>query len=356
MPRWVSGGMINFPLPIITFGLALVAAVLVARLELGKVVGRWFFVAFFVLVAVGSFLVGLRFGYGIEGLIPIQRSLPFLAGPLLYLGFVSFTEGGTHMARRTAAHLGFAVALMVVPSVLFKQFFGWEALIGVSYLIYLVALFWMWRKGPNHVTRAPIEQAEALRRWMLWAVLFLLAFFVMDGAIAISFALRRVEDAVTLISYGSVVMFGLILAIIVAVPRFAARGGQSQTAVENPSDETGLAATADAFLGETQLYLDTELTVDRLAKRLHVPARALSAAINQSKGMNVSQYVNDHRLAHAAQMLVATRDSVSVVMEQSGFLTRSNFYREFQRKYGQSPASYRKSQSIAGVSPAPEGR
>ena len=35
-------------------------------------------------------------------------------------------------------------------------------------------------------------------------------------------------------------------------------------------------------------------------------------------------------------------DSVTKIAAESGFLTRSNFYREFQRVYDQSPTEYRK--------------
>lgn len=115
-------------------------------------------------------------------------------------------------------------------------------------------------------------------------------------------------------------------------------------AVVKPSpdaDGAALEARARQVLMETKLFLDTDLTVDRLAKRLVVPSRALSLAINQTKGMNVSQYVNDFRLDHAAALLADGQGSVAEVMEQSGFLTRSNFYREFQRRFGKTPAAYR---------------
>jgi len=87
--------------------------------------------------------------------------------------------------------------------------------------------------------------------------------------------------------------------------------------------------------------LDPELSVQRLAKRMHLPVRSLSAAINQSQGMNVSQYVNSFRLEHAAGLLRDSSDSVIEIMSASGFLTRSNFYREFQRVYGQTPSEFR---------------
>ena len=63
------------------------------------------------------------------------------------------------------------------------------------------------------------------------------------------------------------------------------------------------------------------------------------------RGVNVSQYVNALRLEHAADLLSSSDESVATIMTRSGFLTRSNFYREFQRRYGQTPAAYRSSVS-----------
>ncbi|WP_293451879.1 helix-turn-helix transcriptional regulator, partial [Planktotalea sp.] len=106
-------------------------------------------------------------------------------------------------------------------------------------------------------------------------------------------------------------------------------------------DNVRLEQDARALLISTQLYLEPDLSVQRLSRRLHVTVRALSVAINRTQDMNVSQYVNYFRMEHAADLLLGTDQSVAKVMAQSGFLTRSSFYREFQRVYGCSPAAYR---------------
>lgn len=62
--------------------------------------------------------------------------------------------------------------------------------------------------------------------------------------------------------------------------------------------------------------------------------------------MNVSQFVNQVRLAEAARLLMSTDETVAKIMEQVGFLTRSNFYREFRKVYGEAPASFRKKLSL----------
>ena len=141
-------------------------------------------------------------------------------------------------------------------------------------------------------------------------------------------------------------MFLELIAVIVAVSKRGGRMTAPVTVARTTSDPEAeaLEARARTLLTESRLFLDTDLTVDRLAKRLTVPSRALSLAINQTKGVNVSQYVNDFRLDHAAALLVEGQGSVAEVMEQSGFLTRSNFYREFQRRFGVTPAAYREAE------------
>ncbi|WP_377845214.1 helix-turn-helix domain-containing protein [Bosea sp. UC22_33] len=57
-------------------------------------------------------------------------------------------------------------------------------------------------------------------------------------------------------------------------------------------------------------------------------------------GKNVSQYINDFRVAEACRLLPAKR-SVTMAMLEAGFQTKSNFNREFRRVTGLSPAAWR---------------
>ncbi len=339
--------MLALPLPILTFAVSLIACVLVWRLELGNRAARAFFALYFLLIAVGTLLVGLRYGYGFEGLLVVQRTIPLFVGPAIYLAFCALTKPPERLRRHAIWHLGAATLAGVLPQVFLQFRAGYDLTILASYLFYCVALVWLWRKGPDAFTHAPLRMVASLRVWMLWAAGMLAVMLVFDAVIAISFALSRFEDAVWLISLGSVVSIGsLMLAIIVFASRSAPQPpAPSQPLAPEAEEGTDLERSANELLTQTKLYLETDLTLERLAKRLHVPTRALSEAINQSQGINVSQYVNGYRLKHAATLLETTDWSASRVLEQSGFLTRSNFYREFERVYAQSPLEYRKAKA-----------
>jgi len=328
--------MTALPLPIVTFVLAVVAGALVARRSFGVAAARVLFVAFFAVMACGSLMVGLRFGYGVEALVPVQRVLPLFGGPILYLGFAVLSVPQARARRRMAIHLGAAVALAVLLHLLAARFIGTDAILAASSLVYGVLIFGLWARGPNHLRRARLEAVPGLRVGMLVSAGFLVVTALLDSAIALSFALQGEGAAMQLISVASTVLALGMAALIYVL-------GRGRAAPVEPRAERagGREPEIRAMLEETRLYLDTDLTVERLAKRMQWPVRQVSSAINEETGLNVSQYINQYRLEHAARLLAESRESVAKVMEASGFLTRSNFYREFQRVYGQSPAAYR---------------
>lgn len=93
------------------------------------------------------------------------------------------------------------------------------------------------------------------------------------------------------------------------------------------------------YMAEQRPYLDPDLTLARLSRKLGVPAKTLSGVINRETGNNVSRYVNDARIA-AAQAALVAGESVTEAMLSSGFNTKSNFNREFLRITGTSPSRW----------------
>lgn len=337
--------MLVLPLPMLSFLLATTACVLAWKLDLGLRIARDLFVTFFAVIAAGSLMVGLRFGYGIDALIPIQRMVPLFVGPLLYLGFAVLALSQPWRIRLTILHLAVAFLLAIAVPATLGRITDMDTIIAASYCFYILLILRLWWHGPNHLRFARLEFAVGLRHWMLAACAFLLVFLLIDAAIALSFIRHQDATAVRLISYGSLILIlALVTSIVIVARKTANRHNRSAPPIADP-EAVNVEIKAREFLEKSRLYLDTDLSVERLAKRLHLPVRVLSSAINQTRGQNISQYVNEFRLAHAAQLLRSTNLSVAKVMEQSGFLTRSNFYREFQRGFDMSPAEFRRQNS-----------
>ncbi|OED50192.1 hypothetical protein AB838_03675 [Rhodobacteraceae bacterium (ex Bugula neritina AB1)] len=341
-----SSAMLTFPLPVMTAALCSALAVLVWRAELGCRRANLLFVAFFGLSAVSSLLVGLRFGYGLSPLIPLQRILPLYFGPFLYLGFAALLPDASGFLRRALRHLAAPVAALALFWLLVADMRQLDWLISASYFAYAAALLRLWRKGPDALAQARLDRAGLLHRWMLRAVGLLVFVLLLDTAIAADFALFGGSHVPALISAGTVPLLVMLLVLLSVLPAVFSAPGRAAAAAA-PAGRV----TADTeerlrhLLQEEQLFLDPDLSVQRLAKRLHIPARELSAAVNRTQGQNVSQYVNRFRLAHAAGLLESSDRSVTDIAAGSGFLSRSNFYRAFQRVYGETPSQYRKSRA-----------
>ncbi|MBQ7036629.1 MAG: helix-turn-helix domain-containing protein [Clostridia bacterium] len=68
----------------------------------------------------------------------------------------------------------------------------------------------------------------------------------------------------------------------------------------------------------------------------------ISRSFGKHFGMTVSAFVNEQRLNYSANLLLNTNLPVLDICYTAGFQSVSWFYRTFQRKYGQSPAAFRK--------------
>jgi AraC-like DNA-binding protein len=118
----------------------------------------------------------------------------------------------------------------------------------------------------------------------------------------------------------------------------------------DPVEDIELLARLERLMAEHSLYLDADLTLAKLARKLIVPAKQLSTAINRSRGENVSRYVNRFRIEHACRLL-QEGVSVTVAVFDSGFNTKSNFNREFLRLKQMTPSQWLASQQDNRVAP-----
>jgi AraC-like DNA-binding protein len=90
-------------------------------------------------------------------------------------------------------------------------------------------------------------------------------------------------------------------------------------------------------------FLDCELSLDDLARRLGVRARDLSQLSSRRYRMTMPALLNQWRLEEAARMLADPNNTapVTTIMYDAGFGSKSSFQREFQKRFGVSPTAYR---------------
>ncbi len=331
--------MISVPLPLFLTGLAALFGAMVLTRAWLPGPAKTLFALLAALIMVETLLVALRFAYDVQSVLVIQRLLPFWIGPLLYLGYLALSDRAAGLQPAVLLHLGLAASLVMLVVALPNILIALDVMIGLSYAVYAVLLLQLWRGGPDRLSQLGLAHLAFMRRMMLVGAGLLGMTLAMDTLIALDFARNEGANVGRLLSLASL----FLIVMLGAAAVFSLRG-KPAAGIGDParSEDAALARTVEAFLHESRLFVDPQLSLTRLARRLGVTDRALSEAINRSSGKNVSQFINEFRVAEAARLLHDTNDAVGAVGEAAGFLTRSNFYAEFNRVMGQSPGAYRK--------------
>ena len=97
------------------------------------------------------------------------------------------------------------------------------------------------------------------------------------------------------------------------------------------------------LMEKEKLYLDDQLSLQKLAASLDITSHQLSRILNTRMGLNYNNYVNGYRVQEAMDMLLhdPARSVLSIAYD-AGFNSKSAFYDAFTRINGCSPVEYRK--------------
>ena len=107
------------------------------------------------------------------------------------------------------------------------------------------------------------------------------------------------------------------------------------------ADKTILTAITDIILAN----LDKEsLNADFIADALSISKVQLYRKLKATVDMTTTEYIRSVRLEQAQHLLKTGNLSVQEVMYACGFVTKTYFYREFQKKYGVTPGEFRRNQ------------
>lgn len=342
------------PIPAFT---AIVLAYLAVRTL--RTEGRPLLIAFLAACAVQSLLVALVIGYDVALLRPL---LPITATAIPPLAWITFQDALISRLRpSTVIWHGAAPAFT-----LFCRVFAPETTDFVVLLVFAgyggAILFVVHSAADMPLARLDAGQVPKT----LWQVLgwALIASAISDLLIVVALATGNAEWTGWLIAFSSSLVL-VLLGLISGNPSAAGVATVDQAAEAAPpppetsEEDLEVMNALEAFLKRDPLHLDPNLTLSRLARRMHVPEKRLSTAVNRATGANVSRYINRWRIRHACQR-IENGATVTDAMLESGFNTKSNFNREFLRETGMSPSRWKRESgsgsNVANLSEAGRGQ
>lgn len=98
------------------------------------------------------------------------------------------------------------------------------------------------------------------------------------------------------------------------------------------------------FMEENKPYLESHITVERLANKLNVSPKLLSSTINSQLHVNFFELIGNYRVAEAKKRLVDSelrQKPISEIMKSCGFNSKSVFNQAFKKSVGVTPSHYR---------------
>jgi len=101
------------------------------------------------------------------------------------------------------------------------------------------------------------------------------------------------------------------------------------------------------LMSEQSLFLESDLSMPKLADALTTSPNYLSQTLNTYIKMNFFDYINSQRIIYAKSLLndeSKKHMSVIDVAMASAFNSKSAFYTAFKKHVGLTPAQYRKNE------------
>ena len=331
--------MLFIPLPFVVAILLVVLFVAVRTRDAGTAPNLPF-QALILLSALQSTLSGLRWGYAVQPIMYVMPVAAAMVPPLAYLGV-------SRLARKSALSSLQQICLHALPAGLIIVLIAiWRDAIDIAIVLvdigYAAAILLLMRSGTDALRLAPFENAVPTYRAILFAAGALILSAAVDIFIWLDFAWAAGEYALKVITFGNLVGLAILAIATAAASRSHAPNDKVET-VQPPEilQDTQTLDALQALMKDRHAYRDVDLNLDRLARKLAIPARQISVAINRATGKNVSQYVNEYRIAEACTLLVQTEKPVTEIMFDVGFQTKSNFNREFRRVTDTTPLEWR---------------
>lgn len=348
--------MIFIPLP---FVLTILLAILLLQLFRKREAGSRTDLLFIALIAtymLRSVILGLRWGYDMIAVMPVQIMLASIIAGLSYLSFSSLTDQTNTKALLPQKIWPHFLPVLVVLGIMFFRHDLAGLAIMVIFLVYGVALLRLASAGPDVLITTRLDGALRSYRAMQITGLMLIGSVIVDVLINLDYSWSGGRYSPSIIVVTNIIsLFVLGAAAAVALDNRTTADEDEQDdgrAVSAPSEAVlstdqhmAIVAELDVLMREKQLYKDMELNLKRIAQRLRRPSRHVSEAVNRCRGISVSVYVNNFRVEEACRLLRETDEPVTQITFASGFLTKSNFNREFLRVTGMSPKAFRSQMS-----------
>lgn len=273
----------------------------------------------------------------------LKPGLAVVFPALLFLHIVTVVRADQNLHLADAIHIIgplAAIALRLDPG----SGPALDMVILVLHLFYIGLIAWVTRRGENSFANLGKQLSVLLDRWRRLILLFLAVGLLLDTWIA----LQAGNNDGPLSHPWVFALVGILLALgfsFLLITSLHRKGPliwvDNRHRQYNPEYEDLIKQLEDE-LHTDRKFLDPNLTLRRFARRVGLPERDVSAAINGNRNCNYNQWLNRFRIEEAQRIMRANPEqTITDVMYSSGFQNKSTFNAAFRAIAGESPSVWR---------------
>jgi len=327
------------------------------------------------IIVSGAVLLTTGYVFVLPHLSRVHHPFVFLAGPLLFLYLRALTSGSQDFKQKDLWHfIPFALcALYLIPyyfqggegklNYLMTEYYQdsmgrWyyirTAFFILQFLAYLILIVAMLLKYSRRANRSsPYEKYVLLQ-----VRFFVIASVILWVGAALRYTLDQSARTNLLIPLGaSVLIYGMGYLGL-------SRPQLILNVEDNPPPKkyersTLLPERAERYLNKLlqvmtteKPFTDGELTLQKMAQKMSIPANHLSQIVNERFGQTFSDFINAYRVEEAKKRLLDPKlkhYTVQAIAEDVGFNTKSSFNAVFKKHTSMTPSQFRKSSEGNGT-------
>jgi len=213
------------------------------------------------------------------------------------------------------------------------------------YLVWIGFIINKYKKNSNLKDKSSISRKN-------WLRLMLIAFIVLWLVQFNSFIVMDLYRKYKLCPYTSSLYFGSVFIIInvilynaVDISDVFKQNIKYVYSKLSPKQIDKIYSNIEMLMNKERLYNNPDLTLSSLSTIISVPQKYLSQVINEKTNHSFNDFINSYRIKESKKLLKEShknRLTISEILYEVGFNTRSSFYKCFKENTGITPTEYRK--------------
>lgn len=336
--------MPTLPIPMISslvLGFMVIQAL--SRSETNK-----FLTCFIGLCAIQGTVISLAQHYNVEFFLKLQPVTAAIIPAFGWIAFQTTTKRAFNLSRDwvhilPALFTGFCVVMTPYLSLSGFRFIMLDLFIPGIFIGYGLAMLMVLSKGADSLPLMRLSAGEAPTFiWRIIAIALIGSAFTDALIVALQILDKPSWQPWVISIYTSatlIVIGALSLSRNLLTTDHGGKQEEPAPTEEIVQQDKALMDELTRFMESEKIYLDPDLTLNRLSRRLRIPSKQISSSVNRSTGENVSRFINSYRIDVACRELTRSKN-VTTAMLASGFNTKSNFNREFRRIKNYSPSEW----------------